>query len=150
MSVNVGQRNVADTPSNNRCYAVDACLELCLHTLKITANENIFPPLASPVLLSRIQDLAIGIYTTADGANSRDASRESKEWERRLELERATIEGLKEMKSLINVAKRLYHLREKKAGYWSRMRISAYDLTVRWYESELKRYSEIFKLGSLK
>ena len=42
MSVNAGMRNVPDTPSNRQCNAVESALALCLHTIKICSNRNIF------------------------------------------------------------------------------------------------------------
>ena len=42
MAVVVGQRNVKDNEFNNRCYAVDATLELALHTIKLCQNEKYF------------------------------------------------------------------------------------------------------------
>ena len=40
MSVNVGQRNIPDTPQTKQCYAVDACMEFALHTQKICKNHK--------------------------------------------------------------------------------------------------------------
>jgi len=38
MAIPAGLMKVDDTPANERCYAVDACLALALHTLRITSN----------------------------------------------------------------------------------------------------------------
>lgn len=44
MAVNLGQRNVADTPGNRALYACDEARHLAIHTIKICNNQNIFLP----------------------------------------------------------------------------------------------------------
>lgn len=41
MAVNVGQRNVADTPGNRALYACDEARRLAIHTIKICNSQNI-------------------------------------------------------------------------------------------------------------
>ena len=38
MAVNVGQRNVVDTPGNRALYACDEARHLAIHTIKICNN----------------------------------------------------------------------------------------------------------------
>ena len=68
MSVPVGQRNVPDTPSNRTCYAVDACVELALHTTLICKNRNIFKP-EYPDTYTIAVDLAINAMMEVKRAN---------------------------------------------------------------------------------
>ena len=42
MAVNVGQRNVPDTPQNQQLQACTKAKELALHTLAICKNKNVF------------------------------------------------------------------------------------------------------------
>lgn len=44
MAVNVGQRNVPDTPQNRQLDACWKARELAIHTIKICNNKNIFLP----------------------------------------------------------------------------------------------------------
>ena len=42
MAVNVGQRNVPDTPANRQLEACQKAMELALHTIKVCNNKKIF------------------------------------------------------------------------------------------------------------
>ena len=42
MAVNVGQRNVPDTPANRQLIACEKAMELCLHTIKICKNKKTY------------------------------------------------------------------------------------------------------------
>ena len=68
MSVPVGQRHIAETPSNQICYAVDACVELALHTSLICSNRNIFIP-EKPETFTYSVELATTAMMEAKRAN---------------------------------------------------------------------------------
>lgn len=42
MAVNVGQRNVPDTPANRQLEAGEKAMDLALHTIKVCKNKKIF------------------------------------------------------------------------------------------------------------
>ena len=42
MAVNVGQRNVPDTPANRQLEACQKAMDLAIHTIQICKNKNIF------------------------------------------------------------------------------------------------------------
>ena len=140
MAVNVGQRNVKETPSNSQCYAVDACYSLLIHTLKITANGGIFTPEHSD-LTAYIRSLTAGIYTCAFTANKIRVTT-PKGYTKRTENQESSITGLTELLGLIPVARALFHLRGKKVQYWVKLTKEALDLVVRWHDSDVERYSD--------
>lgn len=139
MSVVVGQRNVKDTPFNNKCYAVDATLDLALHTLKICGNENIFTPEYKEITY-RIIDDSIGIYLNADRANRINAIKNPGEWSERDSRQRAAIAKCNELLSLINLSKRAFHLRNNKVDYWTGKVVSTRNLLEKWYDADCKRH----------
>lgn len=62
MAVNVGQRNVPDTPANRQLEAGQKALDLAIHTIKICGNEKIFDPKYQASLTDDIIDCAKRIY----------------------------------------------------------------------------------------
>ena len=104
MAVNVGQRNVPDTPSNRKCYAVDKCCHLCKHVLIITANTKV---LESPHadLAQRIRDLALGAYSCVYVANRVDTkTKDRKKLEMRATNQESALVA-KAMKGEISIEK---------------------------------------------
>lgn len=140
MSVNVGQRHVPDTPSSRQCYAVDACFQLCIHILKITQNEKVFLSEHGD-LIGRIRELATGIYTCAYSANKTNVTKDPSKWKKRRGNQESALDGLIEMLALIPVARTVFHLRRGKTEYWTKLTKNAYDLTKKWYEADVDRYS---------
>jgi hypothetical protein len=69
MSVNAGERHIADTPSNRMFYAVDEAKNLAVHTIQICANESIFLP-KYIATTSMLRNIALQIYENAWLANN--------------------------------------------------------------------------------
>lgn len=142
MSVVVGQRNIKDTPFNNRCYAVDATLDLAQHTLRICSNENIFTPEFKPTVTDRITDVAVSIYINTYMANKIYVGKDPKKWNERDSKQRAAIIKCDELLALINLAKRTFHLRTNKVEYWVKKTLSARELLKKWNDADYARHYE--------
>ena len=138
MGVNVGQRNIPDTPQAKQCYAVDACMEFALHTQKICKNHKIFTD-DYKELRDKIIDTAINIYIASYDANKIKAISQS-EKEKRLKLQIAAINSCISMMGFINLAKRSFHLRSGKSEYWVKKLIYAREMLKKWHDADLKRY----------
>jgi len=137
MAVNVGQRNVPDTPSNRKCYAVDKCCHLCKHVLIITANTKV---LESPHadLAQRIRDLALGAYSCVYVANRIDTkTKDRKKLEMRATNQESALVALFEMLGLIPVASAMFRWRKGKREFWTKLTKEAIGLVKAWHESEL-------------
>lgn len=143
MSVNAGMRRVPDTPANRQCNAVESAMALCLHTIKICANRNIFT-VEYIDIVSMAVNLSLEIYIDANTANNIRVTDE-KSCSERLELERNALHLCNSLMGVIEISQRLFHLRMKKKEYWVRLALNAKELINRWYHSDKERYSKYLK-----
>lgn len=142
MSVNAGERNVPDTPQNRQ---LDACWKargVALHTIKICTNKNVFLPEYQSALTDDLIRTAKNIYKNVWKANSIRVTRQ-KHWEYRSRLQIEAILDCNDLLASIGLARALFHLKGKKAAYWSQMVIDARKLISSWHEGDTKRYSKI-------
>lgn len=143
MAVVVGQRNVKDNEFNNRCYAVDATLELALHTIKLCQNEKIFLPEYKETITDRLLDTSTSIYLNAYRANNINVTKDVRNWNERDSRQRAAISSCGDLLALINLAKRSFHLRSNKVNFWIGKVISAKTLLTKWNEADYERYHNV-------
>ena len=141
MSVPVGQRHIAETPSNQRCYAVDACVELALHTSLICSNRKIFIP-EKPETFTYSVELATTAMMEAKKANRIRIVEggNPKLISKRLSHQENAIELLKDLKDWIPYCRRALHLRGSKVGKWYNMTENALNLVNKWHDSDVLRY----------
>ena len=81
MAVNVGQRNVPDTPQYRGLKANELALKLSIHTIKITSNPKVFDDKYQKVI-DKIVDCAVNIQMSSWTANNIRVGddHEKKEW----------------------------------------------------------------------
>lgn len=140
MAVNVGQRNVSDTPANQQLEAIDLALELVLHTLKITRNKNIFTDEYKDLTGDIIQ-CAKDIYIYAWDANGEYVRADHKDrWPERNRKQLKAISRCNRLFALTNVARRAFHLRGKKVRYWQGMISDTRKALSKWHESNRRQY----------
>ena len=141
MAVNVGQRNVPDTPSNRKLDACEKAMELALHTIKICNNKNIFTEEYQDALTNDIIRCAKDIYIYAWNANNVYVTKKNRErWPDRKRMQQTAISKCNELLALINIAKRLFHLKGKKTHYWSGLTIETRQMLHRWHEADRDRF----------
>ena len=70
MAVNVGQRNVPDTPANRQLEACQKAMDLAIHTIQICKNKNIFTEEYQDALTNDIIRCAKDIYIYAWSGNN--------------------------------------------------------------------------------
>ena len=140
MAVNVGQRNVPDTPQNRQLEACEKAMELALHTIKICKNKKIFVEEYQDALTNDIIRCSKDIYIQAWTGNNVYVSKENGRWKERELHQRNAIQKCNELLALINIARRLFHLKGTKVKYWSEMTIATRLLLGKWRESTLKQY----------
>ena len=140
MSVNVGQRNVPDTPSNRQLGACQKALDLALHTIKICSNENIFDVKYRLSLTDSIIDCAKQIYLDVWTGNNIYVQPDNGRWPERERLQIDAIAKCKELIGLINLARRLFHLKGQKVNYWIKMTVETYEMISKWHEANRKQY----------
>ena len=142
MAVNVGQRQVPDTASTARCYAVDATLDLAEHTLKNCRNKKHFLPEDEERLTIKIVNAAVNAYKYAFKANKIRVTT-IKDWNDREKLQLAAIDNVGDMEPFINLARRSNHLRRGKTQYWISKSNYALAMLKKWHTADRKRYKDI-------
>jgi len=135
-------------PVNQRTHGkLEVCVkahDLCCYTLQITANKKNFTQEFQEALTNRIVEAAIDIHTLCWSANNILVSSVDDLRERTMYQEKAAIK-CNILLSLIEVAKRIFHLSTKRVTYWAGKTIETRNLIRAWRESDLKRYSAKFK-----
>ena len=140
MAVNVGQRNVPDTPANRQLEACQKAMDLAVHTIQICKNKNIFTEEYQDALTNDIIKCAKDIYVYAWDANNIYVTPDNGRWETRKRMQLIAINKCNELLALINIARRLFHLKGKKVRYWSQLTIDTRQMLHKWYESNAKKY----------
>lgn len=135
-------------PVNQRTHGkLEACVkahELCCYTLKITANKKVFTEEYQQALTDKIISTALNIHMLCWTANNILVN-SAGDMRRRLDLqERAAIE-CNNLLSLMEIAKKIFHLATKRIVYWGGLTIETRNLIRGWRESDYKRYSAKFK-----
>jgi len=143
MAVNVGQRNVADTPGNRALYACDEARRLAIHTIKICNNQNIFLPEYQSALTNRIIALAVDIFTNAYGANNILVNKEPARWHERHRMQELAVNECNRLLALIQLAKTLFHLKTQKVKYWGEMTIKTRNYLQKWKDGDVERYGHL-------
>lgn len=143
MAVNVGQRNVPDTPANRQLEACQKAMELALHTIKICNNKNIFSAEYQDALTNDIIKCAKDIYVYAWNGNNVYVQPGNGRWTEREKLQLAAISKCNELLALINIARRLFHLKGNKVKYWSQMTIDTRGIIRKWHEANAKQYRDV-------
>lgn len=135
-------------PVNQRTHGkLEVCVkahDLCCYTLQITANKKNFTQEFQESLTNRIVEAAIDIHTLCWSANNILVNSVDDLRERTMYQEKAAIR-CNILLSLIDVAKRIFHLSTKRVTYWAGKTIETRNLIRAWRESDLKRYSAKFK-----
>lgn len=140
MSVNAGQRNVPDTSANRQLQACEKAMELAIHTIKICSNKKIFVVGYQTAITDDVIRCAKNIYTNAWKANNIYVTKDNGRWRERERLQLLAISECQEMLALINICRRLFHLRGGKVKYWSQLTIETRQMIHKWYEANAKQY----------
>lgn len=140
MAVNVGQRNVSDTPANRQLEAAQKALDLALHTIKICDNDNVFDPKYRASLTNDIIECAKQIYLDVWIGNNIYVKQGNGRWKNREKYQLEAIAKCNELIGLINLARRLFHLKGKKVRYWTQMTIDTSAMIRKWHEANAKQY----------
>ena len=90
MAVNVGQRNVPDTPQNRQLDACWKARELAIHTIKICNNKNIFLPEYQSALTDDIIRTAKNIFVNVWTANN-IMVKSQRQWDYRSQYQQKAI-----------------------------------------------------------
>ena len=103
-------------------------------------NKNIFVEEYQDALTNDIIRCAKDIYIYAWTGNNIYVKPDNGRWPEREQYQRAAIKKCNELLALINMARRLFHLKGKKVRYWSQMTLDTRALLARWHEANAKQY----------
>ena len=141
MAVNVGQRNVPDTPANRQLEACNVAMELAIHTIKICSNKNIFKVEYQDALTNDIINCAKDIYVlTWEANNIYVKAGDRNAWNKREVRQLGAISKCNQLLALINMARRLFHLKGGKVKYWSQLTLNARGIIRRWHDANANQY----------
>ena len=136
MSVPVNKRTVGKLEVCAKAH------DLCVYTLVITKNKNIFVPEYQAVLTNKINQLAIDIHSEVWAANNvLVKTQEQLQYRRRLQ-ESAAIK-CNVLLSLIDLAWSIFHLSGKRVAFWSKKVIETRNLIRAWRASDAERYKKM-------
>lgn len=117
-------------------------LYLAQYTITITKNKNIFLPEYQSALTDDLIRSAKDIYINAWKANNiRVTSQE--DWKERKHLQELSILECNSLLAMIQLAKKIFHLKSKRIKYWGELTIKAREGIRAWKESDTKRYKNI-------
>lgn len=132
-------------PVNQRTHGkLEACVkahDLCCYTLQITANKKIFMTQYQEALTNRIIETAVTIHTLCWSANNIKVDSEYDYNERIRYQDKAAIQ-CNVLLSLIEIAKKIFHLETRRVTYWSGLVIDTRNLIRGWRSSDKKRYAD--------
>lgn len=117
-------------------------LYLAQYTITITKNKNIFLPEYQSALTDDLIRSAKDIYINAWKANNiRVTSQE--DWKERKHLQELSILECNSLLAMIQLAKKIFHLKSKRIKHWGELTIKARDGIRAWKDSDTKRYKNI-------
>ena len=140
MSVNAGERNVPDSSTNRQLIALEKALDLSLHTIQLCKNKNIFKEEYQNALTNDIIRCGKDIYISAWHANNIRVGDDPYLMAERDNYQRMAIDRCTELIGLINIARRLFHLKGKKVRYWTGMAIETRFMLRKWREANSRQY----------
>jgi len=141
MAVNAGERNVPDTPQNRQLEACEKAMNLAIHTIQICKNKKIFTVEYQDALTNDIIRCAKDVYIYAWEANNTYVSELGDgRWPQREKLQFLAISKCDELIALINIARRLFHLKGKKVRYWTQLVIDTRAMLRKWHDANAKQY----------
>lgn len=118
---------------------------LASYTINICDNDKVFTKEHKESLTRKITDIAIDIFCCVNEANEIviriDLSKDdlSKNLKERQELQYKAIRDCKQLLSLIQIAKPVFHLTSKRVKYWGEMTIEVRTLIQRWKDADRNR-----------
>ena len=113
---------------------------LASYTAEILKNQKVFNPEVDKVLIDRMRNCAYDIYVKSWQANKIRAETNVVNRTMRYSLQEEAILLCDELHACIGIAKKIYHLRDKRMKYWSGLIMDVRKLLQAWKESDVSRY----------
>lgn len=124
--------------STPKCNAVLSAKKLAEHTLKITANKNVFKVES---LTNDINHLAERVYISAYSANNIYVN-DHMTYEERMRYQLDAIIAVKDLLALIDMSWHMEHLKGSKVEFWISLALDARKVISAWSKSDKERYKQ--------
>ena len=127
-----------DTPANRMFYAIDAAKDLAVYTIQICSNDKVFLPKYN-LINTMIINTALTIYESGWTANN-ILVKTAEDWNTRRNYQKIACAKCNSLLALIDLAKGLYHLRDKRIKFWAKKTIEVRGMLRKWCEADQERY----------
>lgn len=117
--------------------------ELCVYTIKICVNPNIFLPEFQNALTDDIIKTSKNIFLHAWKANGIVVGRNYENKISRLNYQELAIDSCNDLLALMQIAQKLFHLKTKRIEYWGKLTIEVRTMLRAWKNSDERRYATI-------
>lgn len=118
--------------------------DLAVYTLQITKNKKIFTEDYQDAITDKIIATALNIHCLARSAN--DTPMDSEEYfAERLKLQAKAVSQCNILLGLIDIAKPLFHLANKRVMYWGSKVTDTRKLIRAWSNADRKRYADKYR-----
>jgi len=132
MSVPENERTVGRLDVNTKA------LNLCVYTLRITANPKVFIQ-DQDAFTQKIRDVATDIHLLCWEANNVNVCKSMERYKTRIELQARAIDKCNSLCALIEIAKPLYHLATRRVVFWTDRTVKLREMIINWKNSDIKR-----------
>ena len=116
---------------------------LCVYTLEITTNENVFDPRYKNELVSDLVRFSKDIYINLFEANNIDIRPNNPNLKTDSELRRRlvtkAIRDCYNLLALIQLAKPIFHLKSRRVEYWGNMTVEVRNMARKMRDSDRDR-----------
>ena len=113
--------------------------DLASYTIKITKNENTFPPEYRWGVTNKIVETATSIYMDCWTANNIYVHGDAEKKRERIFLQRRAVLNCNNLLALMQLAQEIFHLKTKRVEYWGRKTITARESIKKWSKSDMDR-----------
>lgn len=143
MAVNVGQRNVKDTPANTQSQTLQAIRKFNNHTFKIAKNKKYFLEEYDDIITLPMLKTIAQIYGDCYVANNIYVSSYD-DYIRRYTLQKRSIDNMNRVVAYVQMAQDQFHLRLNRFYYWFDLYEKAFSLLKKWHNADKERYGRKF------
>jgi hypothetical protein len=113
--------------------------ELCIHTIKITHNEKVFPKRYRFSITEKLQTQTIEILMLLVEANEIYPKTKA-EAEERMLLQKRACAKCRSLLTMIDISKELFGMDMGKVAYWAKLAAEVRNKAVAWQVKDSERF----------
>lgn len=118
---------------------------LCVYTIKICTNQNVFLPQYQNALTNDLIRTSKDIFIDCWTANNIEirSKNDYDNYKERKRLQEKAIRECTNLLAMMQIAQSLFHLKTKRIKYWGEKTVEVKNLIRRWKESDNERFSKL-------